>query len=319
MIHLDGVRAKALPRGARLGAELTNLTLRLEAGCHALVEAAPAHARLLLDLVAGHARATRGQVRVLGAAPGGVLAAAGTAYVPLDVPLPDGLTVTEVAELEAELRATASVQSAQRRLETLDLGALGARVVHTLSARERRAVALALALTSGARVLLLEEPLVELDGRAGPRVAGALRALVQRGEVCVLLSTASRHDAGLLGARRYSLTGERLVALGVEGGAHALAIVADEPMRLAAALAAEGTTAAIHSDRTSLLVETSDLEATAATVARVAVHAALAIRSMSARPMARTEPAPPAAPIAPVPETPSASGGDAAPALETSP
>lgn len=331
MIALQGVRAKALPKGTQNGAIYMHLSLELGAGCHAIVGATPAEARLLLDLAAGHVRARRGSVRALDGAPGEPSVAARTAFVPLDVVLPDSLTVLEIAALEAALRGRTAAATPQR-LALLDAEWLGPRRAHTLSSEEQRAVALALALTSGASLLLLEEPLAQVEGRAAPLVAPALRALVAKGDVCVVLTTASRRDAELLGASSWALRDERLIPLpGLALGSATLEIVVDDPMRLAAALAATVPRAALtlHADRQSVVVETTDLDATAATVARIALAESLAIVAMfrrgddtthtlaeaaqrlpslmppaplapdSAEPPA--EPGPPAAPAAPAP------------------
>lgn len=283
MIAFEGVRAKALPRGTQNGAIYTDLSLELGAGCHAIVGATPAEGRLLLDLAAGHARARRGRVRALDGAPGDRGVAARTAFVPLDVVLPDGLTVLDVAALEATVRGLGAPEP-KARLARLDAEWLGGRRVHSLSPAERRSVALALALTSGATLLLLEEPLTHVEGRAAPLVAPALRALVAKGGVCVVLTTASRRDADLAGATAWALRGERLVPRGgVASGNATLEIVVDDPMRLAAALAAAGAPVTLHADRQSVMLETPDLDGAAETVARVAVAEALSVVAMFRR------------------------------------
>ena len=283
MITFEGVRAKALPKGAQNGASYTDLSLALGPGCHAIVGASPAEGRLLLDLAAGQARARRGRVRALDGAPGDARVAARTAFVPLDVVLPDGLTVLEVAALEATVRGLGAPEP-NARLARLDAAWLGARRAHTLSPEERRSVALALALTSGATLLLLEEPLTRVDGRAAPLVAPALRALVAEGAVCAVLTTSSRHDAALTGATAWSLRGERLVPRDDAGrGNVTLEIVVDDPMRLAAALAGAGGAVTLHADRQSVTLETANVDGAAETVARVAVDAGLGVVAMFRR------------------------------------
>lgn len=283
MIAFEGVRAKALPRGTQNGALYTELALELGAGCHAIVGAPPAEGRLLLDLAAGQARARRGRVRALDGAPGDPRVAARTAFVPLDVVLPDGLTVLEVAALEATVRGLGAPEP-KARLARLDAEWLGPRRVHSLSPEERRAVALALALTSGATLLLLEEPLTHVEGRAAPLVAPALRARVAEGGVCVVLTTASARDAALVGATAWALRGERLVPRDrAAAGNVTLEIVVDDPMRLAAALATAGAAVTLHADRQSVTIETAELDAAAETVARVAVAEGLAVVAMFRR------------------------------------
>ena len=283
MIRFSGVRAKALARGTQNGAIYTDLSFALAPGCHAVVGASPAEGRLLLDLAAGQARARRGRVQALDGAPGDPKVAARTAFVPLDVVLPDGLTVLEIAALEARVRGLGAPSPAAR-LARLDAGWLGGRRAHSLSAVERRAGAPALPRTAAAAPFPLEVPPSHVQVGADPLLAPALRALVAQGGVCVVLTTASRRDADLAGATTWALRGERLVPEdGGAAGKVTLQIVVDDPMRLAAALAAAGAAVTLHADRSSVLIETADLAAAAETVARVSVAEGLSIVAMFRR------------------------------------
>jgi ABC-type nitrate/sulfonate/bicarbonate transport system ATPase subunit len=287
MILFEGAAAKSLPDTAsrRTGAIYKNLSFHLGAGCHAIGGAAtdPSAARLLLDLAAGLVRPSGGKVTVLSQVPGTAKLAADVAYVPRDVVLPESLTPIEVATLDAAIRGRKkTAKDATSRLAALGLEGLAKRKVQSLSLPERRGVALAVALTSGAKVLLVEEPFVDTCGPAVARLASLVREFAAAPQRCVLVATASLRDASSLGAAVQGLLNERLVPAGyaIEGELRVLHVVVSDPMRLAAAFAAEGAAHTILATSTSVEIHTRDLVATANTVARVAVAEDLSVVSM---------------------------------------
>lgn len=291
MMLFEGVRAKALPDTAsgRTGALYKSLSFHLGAGCHAVVGADPAAARLLLDLAAGRTEARGGKVRVFEAAPSAV--ASRIAYVPKDVALPESMSVKGVVELDIAVRGARKVDKKSgdpaSRLATLDCAHLADRPVHTLTAQETRAVALSIALTSNADLVLIEEPFVGISGRAAPRLASAVHAFAGKSTM-VLVTTASLHDAKLLGAQVTSLSNERLVPRGYGTSASAatgtedvLFVVASDNMRLAAAIASEGVAQNLRVEHGALEIRTRDLESAASAIARAALHESLTIVSLS--------------------------------------
>ena len=287
MILFEGVAAKSLPDTAsrRTGAIYKNLSFHLGAGCHAVGGAStdPSAARLLLDLAAGLVRPSGGKVSVLSQLPGTAKLAADVAYVPRDVVVPESLTAVELADLDAAIRGRKNTaKDATSRLAALGLEGLAKRKVQTLSLPERRGVAFAIALTSGAKVLLVEEPFVDTCGPAVARLAALVREFAATSDRCVLIATSSRRDASSLGAAVQGLVNERLVPFGyaIEGEVHVLYVVVSDPMRLAAAFAAEGAAHSILATSTSVEIHTRDIEAAANTVARVAVAEALSVVSM---------------------------------------
>lgn len=291
MILFEGVRAKSLPDTAsgRTGALYKSLSFHLGPGCHALVGADPAASRLLLDLASGRADARGGKVRVLDSAPAAM--ASRIAYVPKDVVLPESMTVKGVVELDIAVRGTKKAAGKSgdpaSRLAALDCAHLADRPVHTLTSQEMRAVALAIALTSNADVLLLEEPFVGISGHAAPRLTSAMQAFLGKSTL-VLVTTASLHDAKLLGAQVTSLSNERLVprsygtsASAASGAEDVLFVVASDNMRLAAAIASEGVAQDLRVEHGALEIRTRDLEAAATAIARAALHESLTIVSLS--------------------------------------
>jgi iron complex transport system ATP-binding protein len=82
---------------------------------------------------------------------------------------------------------------AQRCLETVGLAGLEAREVATLSGGERRRLAIATLLAQDPQVMLLDEPIQQLDPHHQVDVLRLLRGLAERGRTVVM----SLHDAGL--------------------------------------------------------------------------------------------------------------------------
>jgi energy-coupling factor transport system ATP-binding protein len=76
----------------------------------------------------------------------------------------------------------------EETLDLLDIESLRDRSVRTLSGGERQRVAIASALTPGARVLLLDEPTSQLDPQAAEDVLSALHRLVHDLGVTVVLA-----------------------------------------------------------------------------------------------------------------------------------
>jgi ABC-type Fe3+/spermidine/putrescine transport system ATPase subunit len=98
------------------------------------------------------------------------------------------LTVSGVRRDEAERRA-------RTQLDQLALGGLERRYPHQLSGGQQQRVALARALVGEPRVLLLDEPLSNLDARLREEVRDEIRALVKRVRVTVLLVTHDQEEA----------------------------------------------------------------------------------------------------------------------------
>lgn len=182
-IEADGLGMKY--RGRAGGWALRDCSFRLPAGrvC-ALVGPNGAGKSTLLGIAAGFLRPAEGTVRVLGSAPAGVRAR--MAFVAQDKPLYPQLTVTETLCAGAELNpATWDQDTAERITEPLPADAK----VRTLSGGQRTRLALALALGKRAELLLLDEPMADLDPLGRHQLMGALMVeAAERGTTIVMSS-----------------------------------------------------------------------------------------------------------------------------------
>jgi ABC-type multidrug transport system ATPase subunit len=253
-------------------AELGPMTFGLEArGSYALVGAPHDGVDLLLAVLAGEARPRKGTVLVGGSKPG---PRATVAYVPYAPDLPSVLKVDAYLRFASQIRGEPAT-AAEERLAVLGVAPLAGRRIGTLTLEELRAVALVEALTSRASLLLLAEPLSDVDPRACGRIPEALAARV-RGGATVVLSTASRADAALLGhdalffergklARRSTADDSWAPPLGARG---ARLFVRSEGARyLLSELAADPTFQEVHGQGSDLVVTGKDPVAMAVAVA----------------------------------------------------
>lgn len=191
MIKLDGASAHAISERGKAHSSLVNMTLAWQEGVLAVLGARVDGTTALLEMLAGLVPVRGGVARVFDRPP--VESRTRIAYVPLEPALPDSLRVDEIGLLDSRIRGAAPT-TAESRLAPLGIEKLAARRVSSLSAGEARAVALALALTSGAKLLLIEEPLAGLDPSAPGRVIEALRARAAAG-AAIVMTTSSVRDA----------------------------------------------------------------------------------------------------------------------------
>lgn len=183
MIEVAGLHAKGEIAATRQTVVLQNVGFSWERGVLALLGAPFDGTSLLLAILAGRAKARTGRAAIRGT----------LAYVPLEAALPDALRVEEVCDLSADLRGEARRPPAER-LAPLGLESLAKRRTNALSPVEARGVALALALSSSAQTLLVEEPLAMIEPTVPSRVIAALRARAAAG-ACIVITTASVRDA----------------------------------------------------------------------------------------------------------------------------
>lgn len=189
-IALSGVSVRGRARRDRPRAALTEVSLEHRRGILAIVGAEKDGTSLLLDVLDATTTPRSGRVSVLGGSPDAVRAR--VARVTADAPLPESLRVDELCDLASDLRGEARLP-ARERLDRLGLGLLARRWVRSLTVEERRAVSLAIALSSKVEVILVEEPLAMLDPVAPRLVVDALR--VRASDACIVATTASVRDA----------------------------------------------------------------------------------------------------------------------------
>lgn len=326
MIQLGAVSARGrvvLPRArgaferAQARAALTNVSFEHDKGVLGIIGAPRDGTTILFDVVDGTVKPAAGRVAVFGGAP--AAARVRVARVSLDAPLPDGLRVDEVCDVAGEVRGEPR-RPANERLAVLGIGHLAGRRVRSLALEERRAVALAVALTSKAEVLLVEEPLVAMEGVASSLVVDAIRA--RAGAACVVVTTASPRDATRLADRLAVLTSGIFdvlppelahMSLGVEGSASIRVVVsppagkagaaalvgvlsgADAVTRVETAAYAGGAVAVVATGRDLALLSAAVTQAIAtarvdvelvepSTLSLDAIRSALAARAMSPPP-----------------------------------
>ncbi|MFI7451931.1 ABC transporter ATP-binding protein [Nonomuraea sp. NPDC049714] len=184
---------------------LREATIELPSGAKAaLVGPNGAGKSTLLNLVTGLLAPTTGGVRVLGRP----LEAAAVAFVAQDKPLYRRWSVADLLRFGAATNPRWDREPAESLLRAHDIG-LRERV-DRLSGGQRTLVALALAVGKRADLVVLDEPLADLDPLARVQVMSVLRAL----EATVLLSSHILADLAeacdhliLLGAGRVRLCG----------------------------------------------------------------------------------------------------------------
>jgi ABC-2 type transport system ATP-binding protein len=233
-LHQVHARDTAGQRGRARGA-ITELSLSLGPGIHAILGAPEDGTFALLDVVTGARAPLRGKVSVDGSEPfhtPRVRARIG-ALTP-EPGLPPASSVG--AAIRVALRARGEDEYRfDAVLDPLGLSALHARPVRSLSFAEARAVELALALTTPAALLIaLHEPLSDVAVSNLHLVRSRLRELASA-RACVLVTTSSPADARMIADRIHVLHKGVLVrevggdsrGLGLAGRAELTAWVAD--------------------------------------------------------------------------------------------
>lgn len=278
MIRLVDVSARAAPYS------LSNLSLEVGSGSRAALGRPADGSSLLLAVLAGWVRPKRGEVLVLGVPP--EKARRHIAYVPLDARLPPSLRVAEALEIAARIRGE-SAEPAEPRLNVLGIASLSDRWTESLTPSETHTVALAEAVTSKARVLLLEEPLVDLEPQAYASLTSTLR-VEREGGACIVIGTSSPRDALDLSDEQWILDRGRLVALTRATDPRVLSsspqsrlrVVARDTRVLLGALASEPHFAKIEMDGEALLLRGTDATAMAESVSRAALGAGVELEVM---------------------------------------
>ena len=139
----------------------------------------------LLNIAAGLLRPTTGTAQVSGRPPAEQLARVG--YVAQDAPLWPRLRVADVLEIGRCMNPRFDMQLAETRLHGLDIASRAR--IQTLSGGQRAQVALSLVLAKRPELLLLDEPLANLDPLARREFLTSMFALCADDGVAVLFSS----------------------------------------------------------------------------------------------------------------------------------
>ena len=160
-----------------------------------------------------------------GLLPGGTVDARRVAYVEQGARCAWGLRVAEVVALGRIPWRDADRDAVARAMEACGVAGLAARRVDALSGGQARRVMLARALATGAEVLLLDEPVADLDPRAMHEVMALLAAQAQAGR-CVVAVLHAVELAAAYATRMLVLADGRVRADGPPGAVLAAAAAA---------------------------------------------------------------------------------------------
>lgn len=105
----------------------------------------------------------------------------------------------------------AAVRRARAALSLVQMEALSERMPHALSGGQQQRVALARALVAEPKILLLDEPLSNLDARLRAEVRDEIRELCRRLSLTALLVTHDREEAFAIADRIALMEGGRIV------------------------------------------------------------------------------------------------------------
>lgn len=125
------------------------------------------------------------------------------AYLGHDAPLKADLTGTENISFAVGLHRQMTAADAQRALQRVDAQRFADRPIRTLSAGQRRRIALAALWLSGASLWLLDEPATNLDLAGQALVTGLIEEHLQRGGLVV---AATHQSLGLPSTLHNTLT-----------------------------------------------------------------------------------------------------------------
>jgi ABC-2 type transport system ATP-binding protein len=182
------MEASGLGRRYRRGWALRECSFTLPAGrVAALVGPNGAGKSTLMALAVGLLRPTEGTIRVLGREPGRWGSAPGPAFLAQGKPLYRRFTVEEMLAAGRHLNPHWDQRYAERLVA--QAGVRRDARVGTLSGGERTRVALAVALARRPALLMLDEPLADLDPLAREEVMQAVMAEVAESGMTVLFSS----------------------------------------------------------------------------------------------------------------------------------
>ncbi|ADD41918.1 ABC transporter ATP-binding protein [Stackebrandtia nassauensis] len=182
------LEATGLSKHYRRTRALDNCTVRVPVGrVSALVGPNGAGKTTLMSLACGLRTPTAGEVSVLGQRPDNKGMPDGVAFLSQDKPLYRGFNVSEMLHAASKLNSDFDEDRARRLVADADVP-LKAKV-KTLSGGQRTRVALAIALGRRPRLIILDEPLADLDPLARKQVMQTLMSDVAEFGTTVVMSS----------------------------------------------------------------------------------------------------------------------------------
>ncbi|RKN64219.1 ABC transporter ATP-binding protein [Streptomyces klenkii] len=203
------VEARGLGKCFRRRRAVQDFSVRIPAGAVCgLVGPNGAGKSTLLGMAARIIRPTEGSLRIFGSPVDDPAGLADTAFLAQDKPLFPQFTVEETLRLGRELNPRWDQEAAERIVRSGKLP-LGARV-GSLSGGQRARVALALAFGKRPRLLLLDEPMAELDPLAAHEIGGLLLAEAAEQGTTVVMSSHRLADVATMCDHLVAVAGGRV-------------------------------------------------------------------------------------------------------------
>lgn len=182
------LEATGLSKHYRRTRALDNCTVKVPTGrVSALVGPNGAGKTTLMSLACGLRPPTAGEINVLGQRPGNRGLPHGLAFLAQDKPLYLGFTVADMIRAGAALNPEFDEGYAQRIIAETEVPTSAK--IKTLSGGQRTRVALAMALGRRPRLIILDEPLADLDPLARKQVMQALMTDVAENGTTVVMSS----------------------------------------------------------------------------------------------------------------------------------
>ncbi|MFF4215208.1 ABC transporter ATP-binding protein [Streptosporangium nondiastaticum] len=203
------LEARGLGKRFRRVRAVQDFSVRIPAGAVCgLVGPNGAGKSTLLGMAARILRPTEGSLRVFGSPVADPAGLADTAFLAQDKPLFPQFTVEDTLRMGRELNPRWDQAVAERIVRSGKLP-LGARV-GSLSGGQRSRVALALAFGKRPRLLLLDEPMADLDPLAAHEVAGLLLAEAAEQGATVVMSSHRLADVATMCDHLLAVAGGRV-------------------------------------------------------------------------------------------------------------
>ncbi|WP_367140024.1 MULTISPECIES: ABC transporter ATP-binding protein [Streptomyces] len=203
------VEARGLGKRFRRRRAVQDFSVRIPAGAVCgLVGPNGAGKSTLLGMAARIIRPTEGSLRIFGSPVDDPAGLADTAFLAQDKPLFPQFTVEETLRLGRELNPRWDQEAAERIVRSGKLP-LGARA-GSLSGGQRARLALALAFGKRPRLLLLDEPMAELDPLAAHEIGGLLLAEAAEQGTTVVMSSHRLADVATMCDHLVAVAGGRV-------------------------------------------------------------------------------------------------------------